>query len=109
MSKAHFNKRCTQVTQSPVNESRLMLYFSDGSKHETDLVIGADGIRSSVRSAITGQPSDANLAFSNTIAYRTLVPWDELKQKGLKTDLTLGMTCFTGKGKVYYLCFRIFL
>lgn len=85
---------------SPKNESRLMLHFSDGSTHETDLVVGADGIRSSIRSAVTGQPSNANLAFSNTIAYRTLVPWNELKKQGMKTDLTLGMTCFAGKGKV---------
>ncbi|CAL1694064.1 unnamed protein product [Somion occarium] len=98
-SKAHFHKRCTNVTPSAQNPSRLVLAFADGTTYEADLVIGADGIRSSVRSIVTGRPSDANLSFSNTIAYRALVSWDQLKDKGLKTDLTKGMTCFAGKGR----------
>lgn len=42
----HFNKRCISVTPSTVNASRTVLHFTDGTTHETDVVIGADGIKS---------------------------------------------------------------
>src|SRR5215212_9261791 len=40
------NARVTAVTQTP---DRAVLTFADGKKAESDIVIGADGIRSAVR------------------------------------------------------------
>lgn len=43
LATAHFNKRCVSVENS---SSRPIIHFADGTTHETDLVLGADGIRS---------------------------------------------------------------
>ena len=52
--RTHFNKRCTSVTHSPANPERLLVHFQDGTTHETDIVLGADGIKSVVRDFVTG-------------------------------------------------------
>ncbi|OCH96306.1 FAD/NAD(P)-binding domain-containing protein [Obba rivulosa] len=96
---AHFNKRCTAVNISPHNPSRYVLHFTDGTTHEADVVLGADGIKSAVRSAVTGEPSAARVAFSNTVAYRGLVPWKTIEEAGVKTDLTCRPICFVGHDK----------
>ncbi|KAI0784965.1 FAD/NAD(P)-binding domain-containing protein [Abortiporus biennis] len=96
-SLVHFNKRCTDVTQSPDNVGRSILHFQDGSHAEADLVIGADGIKSKVRSVAFG--STSNATFSNTVAYRGLVSYDKLKDAGIGTDLSGGIVCFIGKDK----------
>lgn len=43
LTTAHFNKRCVSV-ENP--SSQPVIHFADGTTHETDLVLGADGIRS---------------------------------------------------------------
>ncbi|EMD41848.1 hypothetical protein CERSUDRAFT_90429 [Gelatoporia subvermispora B] len=96
---AHFNKRCTSVEPVPENSSRYVLHFTDGTTHEADVVLGADGIKSAVRGAITGEPAAARVSFSNTVAYRGLVPWKTLQEAGVKTDLTYRPVCFTGPDK----------
>ena len=97
---AHFKKRCVSVTPSPGNPARSTITFADGSTHEADLVIGADGVKSNVRNAVAGKRTEPYAAFSNTLAYRALVPFEEVKDAGLKTDLSKGMVCFIGKDKV---------
>ncbi|KAI5122976.1 hypothetical protein M0805_006855 [Coniferiporia weirii] len=110
--KAHFNKRCTSLRSS--SESRVQINFADGTNVEADVVLGADGIRSSVRHfvlapEIQGNQSNGNgngetshllgAAFTNTYAYRGLVPNEKLKSLGVKTDLSKRPLCFTGIGK----------
>ncbi|TFY66084.1 hypothetical protein EVG20_g5005 [Dentipellis fragilis] len=52
-------------------QHRLILHFADGTTHETDLVLGADGIKSTVRSFVVGEDSlQKNAAFTNTVVYR---------------------------------------
>ena len=50
--------------------------FLDGSTEIADLVIGADGIRSVVRDSAW---PDYHLKFTGTTIWRTLLPWDAVK------------------------------
>ncbi|CDO73093.1 hypothetical protein BN946_scf185007.g147 [Trametes cinnabarina] len=95
---SHFNKRCVSVTESPANPDRVLLSFLDGTTHETDVVLGADGIKSSVRKYVLGGTED-RLAFSNTVAYRALIPYAALKAAGFKTGLVEAPVCFLGPSK----------
>jgi salicylate hydroxylase len=61
-------KRCTSVT---VRDDRAVLAFADGTSAEADVVIGADGVHSAVRGAIT-EPAPAT--YSGICAFRGLVP-----------------------------------
>ncbi|KAJ7460974.1 FAD/NAD-P-binding domain-containing protein [Mycena galericulata] len=92
---AHFNKRCTSISTLPSGVNRI--HFADGTTHDSDLVIGADGIRSTSRSAVVGE--DRVLQFTNTVAYRGLVPMEALLRDGVKTDLGNRVYCFVGIDK----------
>ena len=83
--------------------------FADGTVAEADVVLGADGIRSAVRSYVVGRQKGArqntsgrkgDAAFTNTIAYRGLVPVDEVANLNLKVDLSPRPLCWVGKNNV---------
>lgn len=93
--RTHFNKRCTSATK--LASGAYCIQFSDGTSHEADLVIGADGVKSVLRNAVVGDKMV--LQFTNTVAYRGLVPLETLKQDGLKTDLRRRVCCFVGIDK----------
>lgn len=95
-----FNKRLKSVSQSP--SGRQVLHFTDGTTHETDLVIGADGIRSTSRIAVVGEGNN-NLGFSNTHAYRGLVPVDTLLAAGVNPDKIYRPLIWAGVAKVRFL------
>ncbi|THH33455.1 hypothetical protein EUX98_g789 [Antrodiella citrinella] len=99
ISRAHFNKRCINVSPSAANPSVQILTFTDGTTREANVVIGADGIKSTIRSIITGRSVDADVAWSNTAAYRGLVQLREAKAAGVKVDLAAGFWCFMGPEK----------
>ncbi|KAI8981132.1 FAD/NAD-P-binding domain-containing protein [Trametes punicea] len=99
---SHFNKRCVAVSESSTNPKRVLLQFSDGTTYETDVVLGADGIKSSVRKYVLGGVDD-RLAFSNTVAYRALIPYPTLKAAGFKTDVLQAPVCFMGPSKHFIL------
>jgi len=93
----HFNKRCTSVSTLP--SGAQLLHFADGTTHEADLVIGADGIRSTTRSAVVGTDKKV-LQFTNTVAYRGLVPLDALKKDGIiKTEMSERLLNYIGIDK----------
>jgi len=84
-------------TASKSDYGGVILHFSDGTIHKADVLVGADGIKSAVRSfvEVDAQP----LRFSKTFAYRGLIPTDEVKASGVKTDLTIRPVCYIGKHK----------
>lgn len=97
----HFNKRCTSVTQpSADSRSRPTVHFADGTTVEADVVLLANGIRGAGREAVTGRDPKEDIVFSNVVCYRGLVPLEEVKRAGVKTELSKRPTCFTGVDKV---------
>ena len=95
----HFKKRCAHVRQ--LESGRMRLQFTDGNSHDTDVVIGADGLKSTVRRFVFGLPEaarDEALVFTRTCAYRGLVPIDELRAAGANTNF-LQSLCWFGKDK----------
>ncbi|KAF7323219.1 Salicylate hydroxylase [Mycena chlorophos] len=91
----HFNKRCTSISTLP--SGAYAIHFADGTTHETDLVIGADGIRSSTRAAVVGDRKV--LQFTNSVAYRGLVPLQTLRDEGVKIEMDKRVLCFIGIDK----------
>ncbi|QJI29600.1 NAD(P)-binding protein [Pseudomonas sp. ADAK18] len=67
-SQVQFAKRAERVVQGA---DGIGLHFKDGSRHRCDLLIGADGIHSVVRSALFG---DEHPRFTGVVAYRAVVP-----------------------------------
>jgi salicylate hydroxylase len=72
------------------------LYFKDGSSTVADLVVGADGIRS-VRKSYRSQLSqmvrdtawpDYEIKFTGTTIWRTLLPWDDVKDLDSRFETT---------------------
>ncbi|MFF4054725.1 FAD-dependent monooxygenase [Streptomyces sp. NPDC001668] len=61
--------RCTSVDETA--RGGVLLGFADGSAEEADVVIGADGVHSVVRGALT-EPTPPR--YSGVCAFRTLVP-----------------------------------
>ena len=91
-----FNKRCVSVGLA--SSGRQLVHFADNTSCEADLVIGADGIKSIIRNAVV---SDPHLCFSNTYAYRGLIPINILKLAGVKTDVQSRPLCWVGLGMVH--------
>lgn len=56
------------------------LHFADGSTQRVDVLIGADGIHSTVRTALFGPEHPQ---FTGVVAYRAVVPAELLRQRGV--------------------------
>lgn len=73
----HLGTKITDIEDVGIEGVRLR--FANNSSTESviaDLVVGADGIRSVVRDAAW---KDYNLKFTGTTIWRTLLPWDAVK------------------------------
>lgn len=70
----HTNKRVRKVQS--VSEGNMKVTFDDGTEATADLVIGADGIHSVVRSRYLQDKA----IFSGTVAYRGLIPADKVRE-----------------------------
>jgi len=64
--------------------ARAELGFDNGARITADLVIGADGIHSTVRAALLGEEAPR---FAGCVAYRGLVPAERLADLGLEVGL----------------------
>ena len=99
----HFNKRCISVQQPSSDTDRPVVHFTDGTTVEADIVLIANGFRGAGREAVTGMEAKSNIAFSNVICYRGLVPMKELEVNGVTVDLSDRPACFMGMGQVLIL------
>ena len=61
---------------------RIEARFENGARITADILIGADGINSSVRAALFGEEAPV---FAGCVAYRGLVPTERLADLGLDT------------------------
>ncbi|MEZ5855547.1 MAG: FAD-dependent monooxygenase [Hyphomicrobiaceae bacterium] len=66
--RVHTGKRCIAVSQ---DEHGATAHFEDGTKATGDVIVGADGIHSAVRTALLGAERPR---FSGHVAYRGLAP-----------------------------------
>jgi salicylate hydroxylase len=74
----HLDHRCVGLTQYA---DRVEVKFANGATAAGDVVVGADGIHSSVRESIMGPESPR---FSGHVAYRGLVPVAQVAELGLE-------------------------
>jgi salicylate hydroxylase len=85
----HFNKHLTTYDKQPAGS--LVLHFADDSVASTDVLIGADGIHSSVRKTLfetidpeVVEPSEirhyADASWTGTSVYRALFPAENLSK-----------------------------
>jgi salicylate hydroxylase len=74
------NKRCTSATS---DGDTAVARFTDGSEIEADVIIGADGIHSAVRTSLFG-PDDPR--FTGKICYRSVVPAQAVRGARPDTD-----------------------
>jgi salicylate hydroxylase len=72
--------RCVDLQQDP---HRVEVKFHNGATASADLVVGADGIHSTVRELIIGAESPH---FSGHVVYRGLVPAERLAHLGLEVN-----------------------
>ncbi|WP_231752169.1 MULTISPECIES: salicylate 1-monooxygenase [unclassified Pseudomonas] len=76
---AQFGKRAVRVEQ---DGNQAHVFFTDGSSHSCDILIAADGIKSSIRDHVLerlGQPL-ASPRFSGTCAYRGMIDSQQLRE-----------------------------
>lgn len=67
----HLGKRCAWIDPRP---DGVRVHFTDGESTDADVVVGADGVHSTIRGAIT-TPSPAE--YSGMCAFRALVPSEQ--------------------------------
>lgn len=80
-------------------EGAVTALFEDGTSHMADIVIGCDGIRSVIRTAVAGglvQPK-----FTRTIAFRGLIPI-EAGVKAMGPTIKERPHAYVGPHRVYY-------
>jgi len=76
----HLDHRCIDIKQY---SERIEVGFHNGAIADADLVVGADGIHSTVRELILGADSPR---FSGHVAYRGLVPAERVAHLGLEVN-----------------------
>ncbi|WP_436520996.1 FAD-dependent monooxygenase [Actinoplanes sp. HUAS TT8] len=86
--KPHLGHRCVALRESP---DGVDLEFANGSTTHADVVVGADGLRSTVRAHV-GEPDEA--VFSAMSCFRGLVPVDRVPGGD-----RFGLTFFLGPGR----------
>lgn len=68
-----FGKRLKTLARA---DAGVTLQFEDGSEHTFDVVVGADGIHSRVRSALFGEEKPR---FTGVVSFRSVVPTERVK------------------------------
>lgn len=100
-SVAHFNKRCVTITRhDDSGPGASIIHFADGTTFEAEIVLGADGMRSTVRRIVTGQHDIARVVFTRSVAYRALLPLEEILQASVQIDFSKRRHNIVGVNKV---------
>jgi salicylate hydroxylase len=81
----HVGRRCVALVD---DGNRVEASFEDGGRMELDLLVGADGIHSTVRAALFGPESPR---FTGCVAYRGLVPAERLAHLELEVTSQVWM------------------
>ncbi|CAL1707173.1 unnamed protein product [Somion occarium] len=114
---AHFGKRLLSYEDRHSN-SQVILKFADGSQGTCDLLVGCDGLKSTVRKQMYDQAPFkeptlkivAEPIWSGWVTYRALVPADRVRQanggKETRTTTTPMMYCGKSKHIVSYPIFQ---
>ncbi|KAF8553831.1 FAD/NAD(P)-binding domain-containing protein [Imleria badia] len=111
--KIHTSKRLASYDVNS-ETGKITLYFSDGSSSVTDVLVGADGLRSATRksmyqklaSSILDDDSRKRLllecidpVWTGSLVYRNLVPTTKLLKEYPDFELPTGLTMHLGKNK----------
>ncbi|KAK7954735.1 hypothetical protein PG988_015429 [Apiospora saccharicola] len=76
----HAGKKLERVERASGNDGPLTLHFADGSTHECDILVGADGIHSMVRKIILGDDDPAaHPRNAGWWCIMALVPYEEAR------------------------------
>jgi salicylate hydroxylase len=91
-----FSKRLTNIEQHP---DKAVLSFSDKTLAEASIVVGADGIQSTVRKSVLEPiyPSQVQPVYANSYCYRAVLPMAEAYE--ILGDLTDTAKFFFGRGR----------
>lgn len=99
--RAHFNKRLQDLEET---EDGVTLYFKDDTTATADVVIGADGVHSTVRAFLIGAEA-AKPVFSGATIYRGLVPMNKAIEV-LGSEHAQNAVTLCGPGKLLPLSLR---
>ncbi|KAK0455026.1 FAD/NAD-P-binding domain-containing protein [Armillaria borealis] len=100
---AHFGKRLAAYSEDSETET-VTLSFVDGTTETCDLLVGCDGIKSTIRKQMFAEEGGHDPVFTGTIAYRGLIPVSALCSNGAahRTVSTPMMYCGKNKHVVSY-------
>lgn len=91
--RAHFGKRLDEIRENG-DKSPLVLHFKDNTIAEADLIIGADGIHSTVRKYILGADHPASRPFfTGAVQYRATIPIEKAVAVLGNVDQKIGLRC----------------
>ncbi len=76
----HFNKCLTRLEET---DTHVNLFFSDGTRSQADIVIGADGINSKIREELLGAEKPL---YSGWVAHRALIRSEDLTRYNLNFE-----------------------
>ena len=94
------------ISRDLEDHERMSIRFSDGTSAEANVILGADGIHSNVRNyVVLGDEGNqitgpVRIGFTNTVAYRGLVPVTKLNELGVKIVMNKTPLSWGGDGKV---------
>lgn len=71
-----FSKRLLNYVE---DDDHITLYFKDGTTAKCDILIGADGIHSVVRSQMFAGEVEADPVYSGTVVTRGLIPTEKMR------------------------------
>lgn len=94
----HYGRRLVEVRE---HSQRVTAEFADGTSAEADILIGADGVRSLVRSLI--DPHAPGADYTGLLSFSATVPADDLPGARLEP---VGTITFAFGARAYYLYWR---